>query len=528
MPDIFFNTDELPKKIYRGGNEYLITVQQIDTDFRCKKAGFILSEDWSLRGSSAPDKMGFTCSWIGEVMDDGRTVVFTDVPDYMVSKKNRLAFSKNVCKAFGVERTFLQDRYLVDKLRRKRKERNMLIDPYEIVTCVYTGKQIAKKYAVETIDGYAKNTLMLTKCAYSNRMFHRTEENSIVTDDGIVHISFAYCYKKCPCCDKLISKSETLCKIHLRTHFICNKCGEPHILDDRFNSNYDICKRCAEKHSLNICESCGSIHKMYNKHKVCTECASQSIYSYNTKFPSKNYGKNRMYGVEMEVHVDAYSDDDDEYENKSFAAYDIKEAIGEKIMIKKDSSIDYGFEIVTEPLKLNDAIKVCSDTLNFASDIGCVEHDSCGVHIHVSRAALTNRAISNLIFIFSEWEHEITTFSRRSYDRLYEWAKITKYDKKDLEEGECIIEKQYRKGRYCAINIQPENTIEFRVFSSTTDENVIKAYLLFVDLMCDFALKSKIEEIANSNFMDVFNPVKKDSKYKALVDYMKSLNFKFD
>ena len=239
-----------------------------------------------------------------------------------------------------------------------------------------------------------------------------------------------------------------------------------------------------------------------------------------------------MYGVEIEVHVDSYwcddDDDEDAHENKSFAAYDIKKLIGEKIMIKRDSSIDYGFEIVTEPLKLNDAIKVCSDTLNFASDIGCVEHDSCGVHIHVSRAALSTRAISNLIFIFSEWEHEITTFSRRDYGRLYEWAKINKYNKEDLEEEECIIEKQYRKGRYCAINIQPEKTIEFRVFSSTTDKNVIEAYLLFVDLMCDFALKSKIEEIANSNFMDVFNPVKKDSKYKALVDYMKSLNFQFD
>ena len=91
-------------------------------------------------------------------------------------------------------------------------------------------------------------------------------------------------------------------------------------------------------------------------------------------------------------------------------------------MIKEDGSINYGFEVVTRPLSMEDAVKTCATICECSQD-NCYEHPTTGVHIHISKAALSEIQICKMISIFGEIEEDIEKIAGREASS---WAKISK------------------------------------------------------------------------------------------------------
>lgn len=125
---------------------------------------------------------------------------------------------------------------------------------------------------------------------------------------------------------------------------------------------------------------------------------------------------------------------------------------------------------------------------------------TCGLHVHVSRAAFgvteaeQDAAIARILyFVEKHWE-ELLKFSRRTPQQLERWAARYGY-KEQLRDILDHAKKGYGAGRYTCVNLTNTDTIEFRIFRGTLKLNTLIATLQLVDRICDVALFLSDEEI---------------------------------
>ena len=60
------------------------------------------------------------------------------------------------------------------------------------------------------------------------------------------------------------------------------------------------------------------------------------------------------------------------------------------------------------------------------------------------------------------------------------------------------------KGRYQAINLENENTVEFRIFKGTLNYNTFLASLQFVVEISKYAKQTELLDIPTTNWRDIF------------------------
>lgn len=133
--------------------------------------------------------------------------------------------------------------------------------------------------------------------------------------------------------------------------------------------------------------------------------------------------------------------------------------------VKRDGSVSDGMEINTHPMTLDYIYdNFFSSTLEELVALGwrAWKQPSCGIHIHLSKRAFsstTHKARFQLFIMRNE--QQMVRFARR---RSPSYAKFS-----DDEESEFI---ERAKGnpnhdRFCAVNWQPKETVELRIFRST-------------------------------------------------------------
>lgn len=134
--------------------------------------------------------------------------------------------------------------------------------------------------------------------------------------------------------------------------------------------------------------------------------------------------------------------------------------------------------------------------------MGYLSHrvSTCGLHIHISRKAFgetiaqQDATIARVLFFFEKHWEELLKFSRRTQRQLEQWA--TRYGYKEQpREILDFAKKGGHGGRYTCVNLQNENTVEFRMFRGTLKPNTIFATLQLLDRICDVALFMSDEEI---------------------------------
>lgn len=150
-----------------------------------------------------------------------------------------------------------------------------------------------------------------------------------------------------------------------------------------------------------------------------------------------------------------------------------------------------------------------AEILTQATQMGYVSHQAgtCGLHIHVSRLAFgeteqeQDAAIARILYFFEKHWQELLKFSRRTRRQLEQWAARYGYKEQPQE----ILEhakKGYHGGRYTCVNLQPCDTIEFRMFRGTLKYNTLIATLQLVNRVCDVAIHLSDEELKAMSWSD--------------------------
>lgn len=219
----------------------------------------------------------------------------------------------------------------------------------------------------------------------------------------------------------------------------------------------------------------------------------------------------RLYlGVELEV--DGFASD-----SRAVNVTDkVDEILGQYAVCVYDGSLCNGFEIVFDPMTLGAFTLIrplVEQVMQYISDNGGHGHDSsnCGLHVHVSRAALgttddaKNLACGKLLELTERYQQQISAIARR--DVAYSsWCHPTGYGHSTTDSSRAVRRKasivQSSQGigchdgrRYHVWNFQNTNTIECRAFRSTLKASTFYATLAFVDTLVRFCTLKTTPEV---------------------------------
>ena len=329
------------------------------------------------------------------------------------------------------------------------------------------------------------------------------------------HYTCTICGKACAEDRHYLVEGDTLCcRCAEEETTICSHCGERiYRENNRGDETTPLCESCYDSHYLN-CSNCGRVMRIRDacyssddddqEVPYCTNCLPRisrrrAIQDYYYKPEPIFYGTGpRFFGVELEI---------DEGGEDNWAALEILKAASsvhhERIYIKHDGSLDEGMEIVSMPLSLNYHVNEMPWKAVFdkAKSLGYVSHQTrtCGLHIHVSRAAFgktveeQEACIARILYFFEKHWDELLKFSRRTPQQLERWA--ARYGYKDTPKELLDHAKNRNAGRYTSVNLTNSATIEFRMFRGTLKLNTFLATLQLVDRICNVALLMSDEEI---------------------------------
>jgi hypothetical protein len=163
----------------------------------------------------------------------------------------------------------------------------------------------------------------------------------------------------------------------------------------------------------------------------------------------------------------------------------------ETAILKEDGSLDEGFEIVSCPATL-DAHRALWE--QFFKERGkhtsLKSHDTktCGLHVHVSRAPLTEMQIAKIVLFVNARAntHFTESLARRGANR-YCQIKF-KNVPAIFRNGEIVS----NDDRYEAVNLQNSKTIEFRIFRGTLKPNTFFRSLEFVEALALYCAPAEV------------------------------------
>ncbi len=167
-----------------------------------------------------------------------------------------------------------------------------------------------------------------------------------------------------------------------------------------------------------------------------------------------------------------------------------------------------------------------SEVFDKAISLGYRSHQTstCGLHIHVSRDAFgktyeqQEAVIGRIVFFVEKHWNEIVKFSRRTIENLNRWA--ARYATISTTTEETYKKaKDRHMGRYVAVNLENNNTIEFRLFRGTLNHETFIATLQLVDEICFHAIHMADLEMENMSWSDFVQKIL--PKKAELIDYLK-------
>lgn len=290
--------------------------------------------------------------------------------------------------------------------------------------------------------------------------------------------------------------------------FKCKHCGTTSDMRyARITEDGDmICTDCYEAYYV-PCNNCGAAIKASEDRRLCKDCSDiiyrKPINSYSTKpfpvFKGKKYNDNRLsrfYGLELEYSytsaIFAYSLFNKEYKDKF-------------LYNKSDSSLDSGVEIVTSPLDKQTLTELLGRMNKGLSKVGSIKNynKNAGIHIHVNRASIDSLTVYKLSYLLnmSATEDEKRIIYYISGRNRTSTTETSNYHYAIVGD-DCTQIKACKPGdRYRALNLNNSNTIEFRMFASTTKVENILMYVDFVDDLIEYASKFSFKNMNISSFI---------------------------
>lgn len=305
------------------------------------------------------------------------------------------------------------------------------------------------------------------------------------------------------------------------------------VLDERECEMYTMTRDEAHDNYY-YCEDCDRffINEAFNHGaERCIFCAGTSVDGayINTYHTSKNSNSLQFFGVSKFVNwcgIGFELEIDTTYgnyrENQQKLLNELKEKFGDRITFESDSSLDYGFEIISAP-HTKDEMNVVdwAELMQICKDYGYRSHDTntCGLHFHVSGYMFgatkekQHDTIAKVIAFYERYFDDFVKLSRRgSRSSVERWANTYGVNTNDMAscKAKCrLIVESYARGssdRYKAINLTNRSsdglfkTVEFRINRGTLNYNTFRASYNLILTMIKNAKK------IDWNDSDFFNP----------------------
>ena len=306
---------------------------------------------------------------------------------------------------------------------------------------------------------------------------------------------------------KYLNSSATYCDGSKRDVFICKDC---------YDNKIEYCPNCGNVSIIGLTDGC--------------DCRSHTIldYSYKPKRPkllsTKKIKENTLFlGFENECECNE-DDDSDCSDLDEFPGMLIKE-LGNNVYCKEDGSLDYGFEIVTEPMTYEYILK---NRKHFekafkelaSNGVYSYKSSNTGFHIHLSKAAFIDKKhminFAKVIYLDKELSSKIALRHGNTYCYY-----LSQNELKNIDD---VLTKQVDGcDRYRAVNFSNSNTIEVRIYKGNLEFNSCLTYIQHVVSIFNYtALTTKKGK--NVSIIDYINYVNKNGKmYEELNSRIKKI-----
>ena len=358
------------------------------------------------------------------------------------------------------------------------------VEPNDLYQC----ESCTKVYAVTegAHPRYCENCLPhIHKCSFCNEKDHRARSVETRGADGDVFYG-KMCpkckarTKKCSNCGYYCNDSKTLVG-SLGSQVVCFHCLDYGLKECKSCLSFKsvdengVCSTCRKLYVENVCH-CGSVRDRERSCRACGESQTH-IYNYTLKpHPKFHYTKgderareNLFIGIENEV---TFNNGDSE----KGAIKKLYKAYGpDYVVCKSDASVrGDGHEIVTQPMTLKFFHKFDLAPLFYRT----MRRDkSCGMHVHVSRAAFLNDLhiykVTNFIHSNEKFIDKVANRAYNDYNRKLD-SKPSTYIKEAKAYGRDYVERHVR------VNLRNEKTIEFRMFDHALTEYEMRYRVEFV------------------------------------------------
>jgi hypothetical protein len=198
-------------------------------------------------------------------------------------------------------------------------------------------------------------------------------------------------------------------------------------------------------------------------------------------------------GIELEVERDSRAD--------RTINRDVTAAVEGIAICKHDGSLDNGFEVVSAPMTLayhyGGADGKCPWDKFFngpAKKLKSWLTDTCGIHVHISRNALSPMQLGKMmVFINSDINQRfIERIAGRTLNNWCEPSSNTTVQ--DVLKGS-------QQGKYVALNLNNERTVELRIFRGNTKKAGFFRCLDFAAALVEFTRTTSLINLKASDFI---------------------------
>ena len=207
------------------------------------------------------------------------------------------------------------------------------------------------------------------------------------------------------------------------------------------------------------------------------------------------------------------------------------------VYLKEDGSIDHGFEIVSHPATLGFFMNHFKwDGIKGLSRLGYESWNkkSCGLHIHMSRAAFKDdkHLFKFLKFIYGNPTELIKFAGRKSTYAKFDvdtfLNTFNDYGQRETLRGSTFMKMAKRESvnddRYCAVNLRNIQTVELRFFRPSLKPETVQAALQLCDAAFHYTEEISTPQVMTGNAL-AFNSFRswvstKTDTYKILDDRM--------
>lgn len=337
------------------------------------------------------------------------------------------------------------------------------------------------------------------KCEISKKFFHRNERIRIqdsVKWGGFVSKTEASKedsgVKRCECCGVWFDAERVLQRIWDRGRTMaCNPCN-----------NKELGKNLIRPH--NFAEYPMPIYKKREYWRMTGETDKRR------RKKMEDVGI-RLFGVEVETELNKRGCAAKGLDRFSMARA-MKDALGDDfVMVKEDGSLSMnghyqqsvyaGFEVVSAPADIEVHRQRWGKLLEMENfkQLRAWDTETCGMHVHVSKAALTTLQIGRILMFMTHNDNKkfiakVAGRGENKYCRAHHKEKLSdgiQYGEVEVRDGVEYIQADFHlprndEARRQAVNITNPKTIEFRIFRGTVHPRHIIRNIEFCDAVCSY------------------------------------------